>query len=163
MPKLIVLRGNSGAGKSTVAQKLREVSLRRIAWIEQDHFRRHILREKDGTDGIRIGLIAQTVDFVLANGYDVILEGIFGFSAYGEMLRALAARWPEHYFFYFDVPFEETLRRHATRPSAKEFGRAEMARWFRNDDRTGFPGEIIIPAENSITDAVQLIKSTAQL
>jgi adenylate kinase family enzyme len=163
MPKLIVLRGNSGSGKSTVAQKLREVSSGKIAWVEQDYIRRRIMREKDVDDGVNIALISQIVEFALARGYDVVLEGILNFPRYGGMLKALADHCPEHYFFYFDVPLEETLKRHATRPSVNEFGRAEMASWYRERDTTGLPGEIIIPEHSSLDDTIRLIVETAGL
>ena len=32
--------------------------------------------------------------------------------------------------YYFDIPFEETLERHKTRPSSAEFGEDAMRRWW---------------------------------
>lgn len=37
-------------------------------------------------------------------------------------------------FYYIDVPFEETMRRHATMPQANQNGRAEMSSWWRDRD-----------------------------
>jgi predicted kinase len=45
--RLLVLRGNSGSGKSTTAQTLRDRLGRGTAWIEQDQIRRILLWEKD--------------------------------------------------------------------------------------------------------------------
>lgn len=45
--RLIVLRGNSGSGKSSVAMVLREAYGRGLAWVSQDLIRRIILRERD--------------------------------------------------------------------------------------------------------------------
>jgi len=45
--RLIVLRGNSGSGKSTTARALRERFGRRLAWVEQDYLRRVVLKEHD--------------------------------------------------------------------------------------------------------------------
>jgi predicted kinase len=53
--RLVVLRGNSGAGKSTVAKALREAYGRGVAWVSQDLIRRIILREKDRPDATNIG------------------------------------------------------------------------------------------------------------
>jgi predicted kinase len=161
--KLIVLRGNSGSGKSTIAQKVRDASNRKIAWVEQDYVRRKILREKEGDDGVRIALISQIVECALSRGYDVVLEGILGFSQYGSMLKQLAERCPDHHFYYFDIPFEETLRRHATKAVAGEFGRKEMEQWYKHRDVTGFDGEIVISDQYSADDAVKLIVKTAGL
>lgn len=163
MPKLIVLRGNSGSGKSAVAKKLRDVSGKKIALVEQDHVRRIILKEKEAPDGANIALIAQIVEFALARGYDVILEGILKYSRYGTMLERLCAACPESYVYYFDIPFEETLRRHATKDRAHEFGEKEMREWYTHRDLTGFGGERIIPEEYSLEQTVRTIKEEAGL
>src|SRR5215510_2150387 len=44
---LIVVRGNSGSGKSTIARAVRDRYGRGCALIEQDYLRRTILREHD--------------------------------------------------------------------------------------------------------------------
>lgn len=162
-PKLIVLRGNSGSGKSTAARRLREVSSRKIAYVEQDNIRRTILKEKETDDGANIALISDIVEFALARGYDVVLEGILKFARYGDMLRALAEKCPDHYIYYFDVSFEETLRRHVTKPNAQEFGEKEMREWYRAGDITGFKVEKIIPENYSLEQAVEMIVGDAKL
>lgn len=73
---LIVIRGNSGAGKTTLARWLQLAMGRGTANIGQDHFRRVVLREHDLPDADNIGLIAQRARHCLAIGYHVILEGI---------------------------------------------------------------------------------------
>ncbi len=35
------------------------------------------------------------------------------------------------YAYYFDIPFEETVRRHNTRDKKQEFGEEDMRRWWR--------------------------------
>ena len=45
--------------------------------------------------------------------------------------------------YYFDIPFDETLRRHATKPNAHEFGEAEMRQWWRSSDVLGVKEEQI--------------------
>lgn len=163
MPKLIVIRGNSGSGKSTVAQKLREQSLRRIAWVEQDNIRRKIFKEHGGTNGVHIGMIEHIVEYSLDNGYDVVLEGILSFGRYGEMLKRLADHCPEHYFFYLDIPLEETFRRHQTRASSRDFGVSEMTDWYKPSDITGFTGEVVIGPEVSEDEAIAMILKNAEL
>lgn len=86
--KLVVLRGNSGSGKSTVAKALREQGKTKIAIVEQDYLRRFILKEKETEGTNNIDLIQQTVEFALSRGYNVILEGILYFPRYGEMLKS---------------------------------------------------------------------------
>jgi len=46
-PTLVIVRGNSGSGKSTVAAEVRRRYGRGCALIEQDYLRRIVLREHD--------------------------------------------------------------------------------------------------------------------
>jgi hypothetical protein len=57
-------------------------------------------------------------------------------------------------FYYLDVPLEETLRRHATRPQAAEFGAAEMRDWYRPRDLLASVREHIIPAVSTLPETV---------
>lgn len=155
--KLIVLRGNSGSGKSTVARALRDASSNRLAIVEQDYIRRFILKEKETEGTNNVGLIRQTVEFCLEREYDVILEGILYFPRYGSMLQQLVEKCPNNYFYYFDVSFEETLRRHATKPNAHEFGEKQMRGWYKPSQLTNFESEKIIPESFSIEEAVNKI------
>lgn len=161
--KLIVIRGNSGSGKGTVAKKIREVSERKIALVEQDYLRRFILQEKEREGGNNIDLIFQTVTFALSREYDVILEGILNFSRYGEMLKSLQQACPDNYFYYLDVSLEESLRRHTTKPNAHEFGEKEMTEWYKPRDLAGFANEVVIPESSSVLETVQLIREQTGL
>lgn len=49
MPKLIILRGNSGSGKTTVAKELQKRFDRNTMLISQDVVRRDMLKEKSIT------------------------------------------------------------------------------------------------------------------
>jgi predicted kinase len=156
--RLILLRGNSGSGKSSVARGLRERHGSGLAWVEQDHLRRIVLGERDRPGAANIGLIDQTVRYALDTGFHVVCEGILFTGHYGEMLRALCA---EHLgattVYYFDVPFDETVRRHATRPGSTEFTAAQMRGWWTDDDRLGVRDERMIPAEWTLADTVEAI------
>lgn len=165
MTRLVILRGNSGSGKSTVAKALRERSKsgRKIAIVEQDYLRRHILKEKERDNGDNIGLIKQTVEYALANNYDVLLEGILYGPRYGLMVTSLIKLADQHWVYYFDVSFEETLRRHSTKYNAHEFGEEEMRAWYKDDDRLGCDGEITIPESNSFDDTVNYILAQTSL
>lgn len=155
-PQLIVLRGNSGSGKSSVARALRERHGYGMAWVEQDYLRRVLLRERDVPDGKNIELIALNVGYALEQGYHVILEGILTARHYGPMLERLYREHGEAGHFYrFDLPFEETVRRHATRPQAREFGAETMRGWYQEGDRLPFVEERIIPAGSSLEATVE--------
>ncbi len=93
----------------------------------QDVVRREILGTRDVADNLSIGLIDLVARYVLDRGRHVVVEGILNIPRYGPMLRSLVA---DHggvsRAYVMDVPFEETLRRHATKAKADEFGEAEM-------------------------------------
>lgn len=151
--RLFVVRGPSGAGKSTIARLLRHELGRGTALIEQDYVRRRLLWEPDEPGALNISLINMIARDALRSGWDVVVEGILAEARYGTMLRALMAGHPgRSVCAYFDIPFEETARRHATRPQAAEFSVQDMAQWWVPDDRLGVPGEVVIgPDERAET------------
>ncbi len=162
--RLIVLRGNSASGKSTIAAEIRSQAGHGIAIVSQDYLRRTVLKERDVPGGANIGLIELVARYALDHGLHTVIEGILYTAHYAEMLAALREdhRGASH-FYYMDVPFEETLRRHATKPQASEYGRAEMSTWYR--ERDFLPGgfEQVITAEASLDAAVQRVIRDAGL
>ncbi|CDD47055.1 uncharacterized protein BN699_00238 [Firmicutes bacterium CAG:534] len=60
----------------------------------------------------------------------------------------------EVYAYYFDLPFEETLRRHQTKPNCGEFGEEAMRRWWREKDFSPVLKEKSITSEKEIQDIV---------
>ncbi|MEV6564977.1 kinase [Streptomyces kronopolitis] len=156
--RLVVLRGNSATGKSSVAAGLRERYGRGIALVGQDNLRRVVLREHDIPGGANIGLIDLTVRHALAHGFHVALEGILSVAHYGDMLAALLADHPGRtHGFYLDVPFEETLARHATKPIADTVGETVLRSWYRPLDLLPGGVETVIPATSSLDDTIDRV------
>jgi predicted kinase len=163
--RLIVLRGNSGSGKSTIAKALREAyGGRGVAWITQDLIRRVILREKDVPGGVNIGLIDQIARYALCQGYHAVLDGIFYADRYEPMLARLKQ---DHRglsrFYYLDVSLDETFRRHATRSQAADFSPEDMRGWYRARDLLGSVQERIIPESSTLQDTIDMILAESQL
>lgn len=155
---LIVLRGNSGSGKSTTAWALREHLGRRLALVEQDYVRRVVLKARDTADGPHYGLIEQTVRYALDAGYNVVLEGILHRGRYRDLLARLARDHQGPTLpYYLDVSWGETLRRHAARPQSAEFSAAEMAGWYCRNDLLGWPEEQIVPESATLTETTTRI------
>ncbi|TMR11387.1 kinase, partial [Nonomuraea zeae] len=159
--QLIVLRGNSGSGKTTIAKTLREAYGRRgLAIVSQDVLRRDLLRELDLPGGVNIGLIDTVTRYALAHDHHVILEGILAASRYAPMLQALRRDHPGNsHFYYLDVPFEETLRRHATRPQSANFGADEMRAWYVERDLLPGSCETVIHQDSSLQETVRRVLS----
>lgn len=163
-PKLIVLRGPSGSGKSSTAKAVRLAQTEDVALIEQDHFRRVVLKEKDIPNGINAELIKQTVLFAFRHSYHVILEGIFDAVKYHQMFQEILVEHPSNnFFFYFDISLEETLRRHQFKPNKHEFGEKEMRDWYKEKDLLGLVQEALIFETNTLEQTVDSLICTCGL
>jgi predicted kinase len=161
-PTLIVLRGNSAAGKTTVAKAVRAAYGRGLAWVSQDIMRRAVLREKDRPDMANVGLIDLVTRYCLGKGYHVVLDGILNSVRYGDMLAGLHADFGGH-FFYLDISLAETLRRHAGRPRAAEVGVADLERWYKQTDLLGTVPERVIGEASTLAQTVAIVMAEANL
>ena len=158
MRKLVILRGNSGSGKSTVAKELQSMLGNNTMLISQDMVRREILKVSDGKDTKALPLLKQ----LLRYGYDhsevVILEGIMVADWYRPLFELAVSLYGEDvYAYYFDLPFEETVKRHKTRSKAGSFGEEAMREWWVEKDYSDVLNESMIPEELSKENIVQMI------
>jgi predicted kinase len=163
---LVIVRGNSGSGKTSVARAVRDSYGRGAALIEQDYLRRVILREHDSSasTGIAPEFITNAAAFALGNGYHVILEGILHTGSYGDaLLKLIKDHDGPSFVYYLDVSFAETLRRHATRPQATEFDPDQMREWYIDHDVLGVPGEHIIGESSTFTQTVGHVLHSSRL
>ena len=83
---------------------------------------------------------------MVAFGYQecqyVIVEGIFQKAIYHSFFQEIIHLFEGNVqVYYFDISFEETLKRHSQRNKNQEFGVVEMKRWWLPEDYLGFPGE----------------------
>ncbi|MFE5165044.1 kinase [Streptomyces sp. NPDC056697] len=152
--RLVVLRGNSASGKSSVAASLRQRFGRGLALAGQDNLRRIVLRERDRPGAANIGLIGLTARYALDSGYHVVVEGIL----YADMLARLRAdhRGPTH-GYYLNVPFDETLARHATKPNADDVNETQLRDWYRPRDLLPDGLETVISADSALHSTVDRI------
>ena len=158
MHRLIMLRGNSGSGKTTVAKELQELFGRGTMVLSQYMIRREVLKERDGIDPPALPLIKQLLEYGSSNCEVVILEGIFIADWYRELFEAAIELYgSDIYAYYFDIPFEETVRRHQTRSKAAEFGADEMREWWKEKDYLELIKESIITEEMSKDEIVNEI------
>lgn len=158
-PALVILRGNSASGKSTVARTVQH-SLPRglVAVIGQDQVRRDILREHDVEPVDTIALTEVMVRHCLARGRIVVLEGIFKKARYQQMFeRLLAAHHGPSLVAYLDVSLAETLRRHALKPIAAEVSDEEVASWYVERDTLGLAGEMVLDERMGVDEAAARI------
>ncbi|RYX78665.1 hypothetical protein EON76_02995 [bacterium] len=153
MQKLIILRGNSGSGKSSTAKRLQKNLGYETMLIPQDVVRREILGTQDLPNNHAIQLIHDLATYGIKIGYDVIIEGIMTEERYGVMLRSLLDNFEgETYVYYFDITFEETLNRHNKKTNRHEFGEAEMRQWWIEKDTLKYPNEQLLTNDMSELD-----------
>lgn len=152
---LIVIRGNSGSGKTTLAKALRSVLPDAILF-SQDVIRREMLNVKDVPGNPAIRWIEELVGLADGRHATIILEGILAQNRYGEMLDRLERGFTRRYkAYYFDVSFEETVRRHAMRQPT-EFSETDMKRWWIDQDHRST--DRLIAEDRSIESVIQMIK-----
>ena len=164
MSKLVILRGNSGSGKTSVAKDLQKQIGRNTLVLSQDTVRRELLWAKDGYDTTALPLLISLLQYGHKNNEVVILEGILNSKWYKPLFEeAIDLFGRDIYAYYYDLPFEETLKRHATKEQRLEFGEKEMRRWWNEKDYIGFIPEKAIRKEMSLETVVNMILSDIKI
>lgn len=162
MPKLIVMIGESGSGKSTRAKEILEQGQkegRNIVRVNMDNIR-EMLFGKDSSWDLRLKpvnaklvtkLEQQAVNLGLYGGYDVIVDDI-------NLSQRTQQKWEtlvhelnydreneiEFEIVRMDTPFEECIRRDNLRTGREHVGRAVIERQFLTSGRADFGNKPII-------------------
>ena len=148
MHKLIILRGNSGSGKTTVAKDLQKKLGNNTMIISQDAIRREMLMVKDGPETKALPLLKELLRYGSDHCEIVILEGILVADWYRSLFELANELYGKDvYAYYFDIPFEETLNRHKTRAKSNEFGEKAMRDWWVEKDYSDVLNETAITEE----------------
>lgn len=158
MAKLIILRGNSGSGKTSVSKALQEKFGENTMLISQDTVRREMLRAKDGADTKALPLMTELLKYGRRNSPVTILEGIMVAEWYKPLFEAAVKEFgSEIYAYYYDLPFEETLARHGTRAKKADFGEEDMRRWWVEKDCIKIIPEKIFTKGIGLDEAADII------
>ena len=106
MGKLIILRGNSGSGKTTVAKELQKKFGYNTMLISQDEIRRNILRVKDGIDTKALPLMIELLKYGYEHSDIVILEGIMYEEWYNPLFKVANKLYllKNHIMELYEVP-----------------------------------------------------------
>lgn len=158
MPTLIMIRGNSGSGKSSVAKALQKKIGRNTLMIPQDTVRREMLWAHDGKDTTALPLLNALLAYGNSHCEYVILEGILNADWYKPLFESAIKLFGDRIFaYYYDIPFEETLKRHQTKEKKFEFGEEEMRCWWNEKDFIEIIPENIFKQDTSLENAVNAI------
>lgn len=125
--------------------------------ISQDVIRRQML---DGDDNKTIEVISNLLDFTSKN-YDItILEGIFVKRKYEKLFNNIRGiyKLEQIQAYYYDLSFEETIKRHSMRDCKEEFDDKKMRSWFVEKDYLDDFNEIKFDENISINEAISTIE-----
>ncbi|MGI5894229.1 MAG: AAA family ATPase [Candidatus Merdivicinus sp.] len=159
MPKLVILRGNSGSGKTTVAKMLQEKFGPNTMRLSHDMIRMEILHVWS-SEGVTksLPLMIELLRYGRRNSEITIMEGILPAKEYRRLFETAVEEYGSEIFaYYYDLPFEETMRRHVTKPNRNDFGEVEMRRWWKEKDLLNFIPETILTQELSLEETVERI------
>lgn len=81
---------------------------------------------------------------------------------YGAMLSEVAAQFDKVHVYYLDISFEETLRRHKTKPNSHEFGEDLMRELYIKGDTLGALNEKVFTDNQSKDEILKSILSDLQ-
>ena len=76
MQKLIILRGAPASGKSTIAQSFRNFK-KKIVWLKVDGFKTIFAEDASNALEYVHGSAISTLEYLLSQGFSVVMEGIF--------------------------------------------------------------------------------------
>lgn len=157
MSKIIIIRGNAASGKSSLAQALQEELGDNTLLLSQDLLRRTMLHAHDGRETPTIDLLLHLIAYGHKHCHITILEGILRSDWYQPIWDCIRAHYTpaNTHAYYYDLPFSETVRRHASRDKAKAFGEEALKRWWvAKDYLTSIP-------ETRLTQDLSLDKAKA--
>lgn len=159
MPAIIIIRGNAASGKTSLAYALQEEMGENTLLLSQDMLRRTMLHAHDGFDTPTIPLLLNLLEYSYDNCQTVILEGILRSNWYQPVWQKILELYSlEHiYAYYYDLPFDETIKRHSSREKAKEFGQDALKRWWIDKDYLTEIPETRLTKDLSLEDAKALI------
>jgi MoxR-like ATPase len=165
--KLILIRGPSGVGKTTVARSLMKRTRRPTVLVDLDHYRFGFVnappRDHDRTLSLEYEMSASDVLIGLRLGFDVIFDGNFRAEEPDPFLdRLLAAHPDRNYFFYLDASLRETLKRHGTKADPRISAR-KMREVYKYASPLGLAGEVVIPQSSSLQQTVDEILRITQM
>lgn len=158
MSTLIILRGNSASGKSSAAGILQKQLGANTLLISQDRVRHEMLWTPDGKDTKALPLMITLLQYGENHCEHVILEGILYAEWYGPLFEEAIRLFGTGIFaYYYDISFEETLKRHQTREKRFEFGEESLRKWWREKDFLESIPEKVFREDVSLDDAVKRI------
>jgi AAA domain len=155
--KLIILRGPSAVGKSTVAAALMRRTKRPTVLVDLDHYRFSFINPPPRDHNLEYEMSGSDVLIGLNLGFDVIFDGNFRAEAHDRFLaKRFQAHPEENYLFYLDASLGETLERHNTKSNPR-INADKMKEVYKYASPVGHEKEVVIPQDSSLDETVDRI------
>lgn len=161
MANLIILRGPSASGKSTVATLLKKTLKGKVAVFDFDIFRKNFLGLQGDYYPVAAKMLMDTALTALEAGYEVIIDGFYRMEMFPDLLPNLIKKHPDNnYMFYFDVSLDATIERHSNREKSDDFGEKELREWYYKPKASGiYDSEYRISETMTIDETLEFINS----
>lgn len=158
MPKLIVIRGPSGSGKSTISNELQKRSEQPLLLVGEDKLRKMFSDHRNTPHPASEQLALEAIKIGLKDGYHVVYQGILN-AKNGEFRseELLQLNPEETRFFYLDVSFDETVRRHKIRHKRDQFDEDAMKLWWGYSSPLNHELESLITEASTLEEALETI------
>lgn len=160
-PVLVIIRGNSGSGKTVLANKVQEhFGCEQCLLLHQDEIRRDILHANDHQGTPAVGMIETMITYGLEHYPITMIEGILRKDVYGDMLKNVAKPLGKQaLIYYLEIPFETTVAHDKTK--REPFGAEKLRSWWQEEDyldeedRIFHDGKTLNLAQHIITDILK--------
>jgi chloramphenicol 3-O-phosphotransferase len=155
--RLVIIRGAPASGKSTIAEKLRDFQ-KKIVWLKVDNFKDFF--SEDGTSGLEYANESAVVvlDYLLGQGFSVIMEGIFQNTEYvTKAIKVAEGRAIPYKVYQIKCSLSVLQKRDRERPGIKEgcrkpLGDEVIEKLYRIVAGNPYPNAIILDTENLSPD-----------
>jgi predicted kinase len=153
------------SGKSTIAKKYRNFDSK-MAWIKVDNFKDLFDHFEKEARPVVHGSANATLDFLLKNGYSVVMEGVFQNPVFIQQAVEIAQKYKISYkVFQLHVSLKTLQERDKIREGVKEGCRKpledeEIAQLYHKIENNTYPGAIKLNTEKlTIKESVKFIDS----
>lgn len=118
--KVIVLRGAPASGKSTIAKSFRDFD-KKIAWLKVDNFKDFFAEDSSVALDYVNGSAIATLEYLLNNGFSVVMDGVFQNPRVLEQALSLSAsKGVPCLVFELHAPLDVLQKRDKERDGVKE-------------------------------------------
>ncbi len=154
MSKLIILRGPSSVGKSTIANYLHNFGTDNTVLLPKDVFAIDIIKDNPKLYKPMLRALEKTAQEFLATDSTVIIEGAMYQQHWIDMLERLSKVADETFVFFLQAKLSTVIDRSGQRKKKRALAEEKVAELHPGAQPTGWPNEVVIDTENIGSDQI---------